>query len=206
MSSQFENIHFCYHEAGHAVCCLLMFMRVSSLSLAKTGTISGEVLYNHISEAHNPDQEIVDFINKSNIYVSYAGLAAEQILYKNVTGSSTFPRVLREGTEQDIENAAKIIKTANLAAPGRKRYLLKKKMMRNVSYLLSQYWDIVQIVAHELFDKKSLNHDDLKKIICKKAKNKKFWIKRFEYINEYINKEKILDLKDIKIITSALDI
>ena len=141
---------------------------------------------------------------KSDIYINYAGLMAEKIFYQDVTGSKIFPNVLKEGIEADIQAVAKIIKTNDLAPAGRKRYLYKKKMMRETRNLLEQHWDVVKIVAHELFEKKRLTHNDLKKIICAKASNRKFWKKQFVHITEFVEKSKALDSKDLKIILPTI--
>lgn len=206
VSQNHSYISTCYHEAGHAVCGLLMFMKIPDVSVFKNRRISGETNYEIMTDDQTEDPIMLNYIIKSDIYINYAGLMAEKIFYQDVTGSKIFPNVLKEGIEEDISEIAKIIKTNDLAPPGRKRYLFKKKMMRETRALLEQHWDIVKVVAHELFEKKRLTHDDLKKIICRKTSNKKFWKKQFAYINKFVDQSKKLDNKDIKIIIPVVGI
>jgi len=200
MSQNHSYISTCYHEAGHAVCGLLLFMKVADVSVFKNRRVSGETNYEQMDDDQSEDLKFKNYQTRADIYINYAGLISEKIFYQDVTGSKIFPNVLREGIEDDIKEVARIIKTNNLVAAGRKRYLYKKKMMRDVRNLLEEHWDVVKIVAHELFEKKKLTHNDLKKVICKKTSNKKFWKKQFLYINEFVDKSKVLDNKDLKII------
>lgn len=200
MSQNHAYISTCYHEAGHAVCGLLRFMKVPDVSVFKNRRISGETNYEQMTDEQSADPNYKNFQIKSDIFINYAGLMAEKIFYQDVTGSRIFPKVLKEGVWADIEAIAKIIKTNDLAPAGRKRTLFKKKMQREVRTLLEQHWDVVKIVAHALFEKKRLTHNELKKIICRKTSNKKFWKKQFAYINEFVDKSKALDNKDLKII------
>jgi len=200
LSQNHSYISTCYHEAGHAVCGLLMFMKIPDVSVFKNRRISGETNYEVITDEQSKDPGFINFLIKSDIYINYAGLMAEKIFYQDVTGSRIFPNVLKDGVEDDIKEIAKIIKINDLAPAGRKRYLYKKKMMRETRILMEQHWDIIKIVAHELFEKKKLNHEDLKKIICRKTSNKKFWKKQFAYIHNFVDQNKPLDSKDLKII------
>lgn len=206
MSQNHSYISTCYHEAGHAVCGLLMFMKIADVSVFKNRRISGETNYEQMTDEQSQDQNFLNYQIKSDIYINYAGLMAEKIFYQDVTGSKTFPNVLKDGIQDDIKQVARIIKNNDLAPPGRKRSLYKKKMMRETRAVLEQHWDVVKIVAHELFEKKRLTHDELIKIICRKTSNKKFWKKQFAYIHKFVDQCKRLDSKDFKIILPVVGI
>lgn len=204
LSQNHSYISTCYHEAGHAVAGLLMFMKVPDVSVIKNRRISGETNYEQMTDEQSQDPAFLDYQIKADLIINYAGLMAEKIFYQDVTGSKSFPNVLKEGIEDDIKTVAKIINVNNLAPAGRKRYLFKKKTMKEVRFLLEQHWDVVKIVAHALFEKKRLTHDELKKLVCRKSSNKKFWKKQFAYINEFVDKCKPLDNKDLKIIIPVI--
>jgi ATP-dependent Zn protease len=204
LSQNHRYISTCYHEAGHAVCGLLMFMKIPDVSVFKNRRITGETNYEQILDEKSQSSLFREYQIKSDIFIHYAGLMAEKIFYQDLTGSKIFPNVLKDGVTPDIQEAAQIIKVNNLAPAGRKRYLYKKKMMKEVRTLLEEHWDVVKVVAHALFEKRRLTHSDLKKIICRKTSNKKFWKKQFSYINEFVDKTKLLDNKDLKIIIPSI--
>lgn len=206
LSQNHSYISTCYHEAGHAVCGLLMLMKIADVSVFKNRRISGETNYEQMTDDQSEDPGFRNYQIKSDIFINYAGLMAEKIFYQDVTGSRIFPNVLKDGIEADIKEVARIIKTNDLAPAGRKRSLYKKKMMRETRLILEQHWDIVKVVAHELFEKKRLSHDELIKIICRKTSNKKFWKKQFMYIHKFVDQSKSLDNKDLKIILPVVGI
>lgn len=200
LSQNHSMISTCYHEAGHTIAGLLMFMKVPSVSVEKARRISGETNYEMIDDDAVSNAELLYYFDIAQLNIYYAGMVAERILYKDITGSSIWPKVLKEGCEDDISNAAIIIKKKNLAPPGKPRYNFKKKIMRNLSDLLLKHWDGVKLISHALFEKKRLSHDDLKEILIKKSDNKEFWKQQFKYINLYVDQNKSLDSKDIRII------
>lgn len=199
LSQNHSMIATCYHEAGHAICALLMFAKVSNVFVQKDRLISGATDFDVIENVQ--DSELADFITKSEININYAGMVAEKIFYKDITGSTILPNVLKKGCEEDVRQVADIIKKNNLSPPGQKRYSYKKKIQSDTNKLLLEYWEDVKIVAHSLFDKKKLNYEDLKLVLTKKSSNKDFWKNQFKYISLYIDQEKEIDAKDIKIIT-----
>lgn len=203
LSQNHSMISTCYHEAGHAVCGLLMFMKIPSVSVEKARRISGETNYEIMNDENINDLDLLHFFNISEININYAGMVAEKILYKDITGSKVFPKVLKEGSELDISRAAEIIKKINLAPPGEKRYQYKKKIMRNLDNLLLSHWDTIKLVSHALFERKKLSHDDLKDLLTKKNIHKEFWKKQFKYIKMFVDQNKSLDSRDIKVILSS---
>lgn len=205
MSHQIENMQVAYHEAGHTVIGLLTFMKISNVSVVEDVKISGETDYDQMTSEQCQDPVFSAFQIKADLFLLYAGLMAEKIFYQDMTGSKKFPAIFKKGIESDIGAIAKIISSNNLAPPGPKRFLFKKKIMKEVRQLLEQHWEVVKIVAHALFERKKLAYDDLRKIICRKTSNKKFWKKQFNYINEFFDKNKKLNSRDLKIITSAIN-
>jgi len=197
LSQNLSMITTCYHEAGHAILALLMFCKVESLFIQKDRRVSGEANYNTIQ---SEIKEINDFVISSEINILYAGMLAEKIFYEDITGSKILPNVLKDGCEDDIRKVSDIIKKNNLAPPGEKRYRYKKKIQNSTKRLLNENWDAVRAVAHSLFERKKLNFEDLKLILSKKTHNSKFWKDQFKYINLFIDQNKPLDNKDIKII------
>ncbi len=201
LSQNHSYIATCYHEAGHAVCGLLTFMKITDVSVFKKRRISGETNYELITDEQAQEYpDLINYLIKTDIYINYAGLMAEKIYYHDMTGSNIVPNVLKDGIEHDVKEVAKIVKTNNLAPAGRKRYLYKKKMMKEVGLLLEQNWDDVKIVAHALFENKSLTYEELKKVLRRKSANKKFWKKQFIHIHNFVTQNKRLDKKDLKII------
>jgi len=202
MSQNHSYISTTYHESGHVVIGLLMYMRVSNVFVVKDRLISGATHYEVIEQEQSKNIDISEYLAKSDIFLSYAGYIAEKKLYKDITGSNVFPKVLKNGIEQDLSQAHTIIISNNMAPPGKKRYQFKKRMMNKTAGILEKHWDVVKIVAHELFENKKLSYEELKKVICRKTHNKKFWKKQFAYIQKF-NKNKQLDAKDIKLLINS---
>jgi len=200
LSQNHSMISTAYHEAGHAVCTLLMFGKVSSVFVEKNRRVSGETNFELIDCEYNDIQELHNFVINSEISINYAGMIAEKILYKDITGSTIWPKVLKIGCESDIKRITELIKKNNLSPPGEKRYRLKNKIQRNINKLLLEHWDAIKIIAHALFERNRLVHDDIKYLLIKKSNNPKFWINQFKYINLFIDQNKLIDNKDMKII------
>ena len=133
----------------------------------------------------------------NEICFRYAGLVAEKIYFKLISGSDKVPMFFKNGTEDDIAMASSIIKKYNLAPPGRKRYTYKKRLMKKKSIDLKSNWDDVMLIAHALFDKKKLNFVEIKDILTKKSKNKEFWKIQFKEIINLFNDKIPLDERDL---------
>jgi hypothetical protein len=195
LSQDYELISTSFHEAGHTICGLLFFARITAVTVNYTAkSVEGYTHY-EIIDTHFNDESVIEFLKLAEISISYAGLAAEKIYYKDICGSDKFPMMLRDGSSHDILNAADVIKKFNFAPPGKKRYLFKKKISRNLKILLQEHWDAVRLVAHALYAKKKLSHDDLKDLLTKRSKNKEFWKNRFKEINLIFDSSKTPDLK-----------
>jgi len=187
LAIEFSIITTCFHESGHAMAALLNFGYVHSVACQinkkKSTTYLGEMKYDGAAELENTTDPILFHrLLMGDIAVYQAGLAAEKIFYKEICGMDQLPACIKEGYQIDFGYVSDIIKEYNLAPPGKKRYAFKKKSFRQVQKLLYNNWDDVKLIAHTLFQKKKLFHDDLKLILTNKSLNKKFWKEQFKSI------------------------
>jgi len=200
-----ELISTSYHESGHTIYGLLHFMKIDPVYVfenKKTKRIEGFTHYESKDIETVSDPELLLERVVSEICFSYAGLAAEKYYFKLVSGSDKLPMFLRDGSSDDTLYSASLINKYEVSPPGKKRYDYKKKLIRGVTKELTNNWDAVTLVSHNLFQKKRLNFYDLKDLLTKKTKNKEFWkeqFKKIEYI--YNSAENVSDHK-LKLIFS----
>lgn len=198
LSQDYELISTCYHEAGHTVAGLLTFMKIPAVTVSFTAkSVEGFTHYEMIDQAIT-DEKINDYLILSEIYISYAGLVAEKIHYKEICGADKLPMILKEGSSPDISSAAEIIRKYNLAPPGKKRQQFKQKIFKQLDSDLKTHWDAIKLISHALYKRKRLNYDDLKEILTKKSKNKEFWKNRFKDITMLVTPTRELDNKEIR--------
>jgi hypothetical protein len=215
VSQTHELIVTSYHEAGHSIFGLLNFMRINSVTIHPT-TGSGDTRFfpAYIGLFEYPsldpilnkslfcntiqDSKLIEYWVKTEMCLFYAGTCAERIYFKNISGLDKMPLHLQYGCDKDISEAAALCKLYNLAAPGKKRYVLKQKMLKETSKKLNKYWDDIILISHALVNKKQLLHKDIKSILCKKSKNKLFWKEQFKNIDFILKNLKKLSCKDIK--------
>lgn len=203
ITTTYEMISTAHHEAGHAIYGLLRYMTVSSVCIfenKKSKRIDGFTHYTFLDLDDIKDENLLNYVLDAEICVQYAGLAAEKQHFKNNSGSDKFPMFLKEEFSEDTSIAADLIKKYNLAPPGRKRYLLKRKMITKTLHELKDHWDAVTIVAHALFQRKRLSFSDLKELLTKKTKNKQFWKEQFKNINIVDSHQNSDDEKVLKLI------
>ncbi len=198
-----ELISTAYHEAGHTVYGLLHHIKIESVSVfevKKSKRIEGFCHYDHSRDiATIEDQDLFNDRLHAEICLSYAGLSAERRHFKMISGSDKFPMFLREGSSNDITEAAALFQKYNLVEAGRKRYNYKQKLIKGVNQELQESWDAVTLVAHGLFKKKKLYYSDLQNLLSRKTEDKQFWKDQFKTIN-YIYNTEGLDEKEIKTI------
>lgn len=206
LSYDHELIATCYHEAGHTISGLLNFMIIPSVSIEmsknrKHITNLGFTHYeNAIDFEYIKDNELFMNLITAEIYINYAGLAAEKLFYKDTCGSDQLPMALKHGSYLDRDRVSDIIKQYNLAPPGRKRHFFKKKSLNDCMRTLESMWIDVKLVAHALFKRRRLYHNDLFDLLIKKSPNRNFWKKQFKSINVLHNSKEDLDEKEIKLI------
>ena len=190
-----------YHEAGHAVYGLLHLMKVELVQIMKekNNFVNGLTHFDYISIYNDTAEDIKLSAIYAEIGLRYAGLTAEKYHFKNISGSDKFPMFLKNGSSEDTLHAANLIKLHNLAPPGKKRYVFKKKFIAYVLSRLQNNWGDVNLVAHGLFQKKRLYYTDLKSLLTKKSENKEFWREQFKAI-DYIYKSGALDDNKLRII------
>jgi len=199
-----ESLSTSYHEAGHTVYGLLHFIKIEDVSIfenKKTKRIEGFTHYNSLDIETIIDPILFSDRLHIEISISYSGLIAEKILFKNISGSGVFPLFLKDGSQDDTSSAALLLRKYNLAPAGPKRYNYKQKLIRQVTKELQINWNAVEIVAHALFEKKKLSYLDLKQLLLRKSKNKKFWKKQFKIFDDIYDAER-LDENAMKIILS----
>jgi len=200
-----DMISTSYHEAGHAVYSLLHGMLVSSVYIfesKKNKRIEGVCLYHMKDFNLIIDPQLLNFMVNAEIGIRYAGLTSEKYFFKIASGSSKFPKFLKDGSSDDTLKASAAIKQFNIVPPGKERYEFKKKKINQVQKLLAAYWDDVAILAHELFSKKKLSFLEIKDLFIRKSPNKKFWKKQFKIITIIYENGYTLDDNQLKIILS----
>jgi hypothetical protein len=183
----YEMVLCATHEAGHAIFGLLHHMKVESVCIfenKKTKRVEGLTYFDlGISLEHIYDSKLFNQRLHDEICMRYAGLTAEKHHFKITSGSDRFPIFLRDGSSDDTMNAAKLIRQYNMTDPGRKRYLYKKKAIKETLLELQNNWEAVTLVAHALFKRKKLTYIELQELLTKKTNNKAFWREKFKEIN-----------------------
>ena len=200
-----ELISTSYHEAGHTVYGLLHYMKIGPVAVfenKRTKRIEGFTHYNSPETNNIKDPVLFYDLLNTEICISYAGLIAEKIHFKLISGSDKFPMFLRDGSSDDTTSAAALIQKHDLVPPGKKRYEYKKCLIKTVTNELEEHWDAVTIISHNLFKKKKLYFADLKNLLTKKTQHKEFWKEQFKAINQIYSNSNGLDENSIKIILS----
>jgi ATP-dependent Zn protease len=201
-----EFISTSYHEAGHTIYALLHLMRVGSVSVfenKKLKRVHGSTYYDYLSDLESiQDPELLNVLVRAEIGVSYAGLIAEKSLFKSISGSHQTPMFISDGSTEDNKVARELIQKYNLAPPGAKRSLYKKKLAREIQSELHANWDAVTLVAHALFKHRKLSFEDLRKLLTERSRHKKFWKEQFKKVNYFYDNSESLDENDLRSILS----
>ena len=196
-----------FHEAGHTVFALLHLMRVNYVSVfenKKLKRIHGVTYYDYPSDLETiEDSDLLNVLARAEIGVNYAGLIAEKMLFKSISGSNQTPMFISYGSTEDNKAARELIKKYNIVTPGPKTSLYKKKLSREIQNELNIHWDAVTAVSHALFRHRKLDFEGLQLLLTKKTKNKKFWKEQFKKISYFYNNSEELDENDLKIILSS---
>jgi hypothetical protein len=202
LSQQFEIVSCVWHESGHTLFGLLKHFQITSVSLTYTEAVEGITHYFWL-ETPNMETDIVEHIAIDEVGMSYAGLLAETLFYKDICGSSKLPWILKEGSSPDIQAASATIKKHNLAIPGNKRTALKRSIQKDVNALLIDYWDDLKLISHNLYKVKRLSLEDLKILLTKKSSNCEFWKKQFREIETLFDPNTPLDNAQIRRILTS---
>jgi len=191
-----------YHEAGHIIYAFLHYMTVHAAQVyqdKKTKRIDGWTHYDCLNLDTIEDSAILAERLQAEVGLSYAGLVAEKLQFKQHSGSDKLPSFLGDASLQDLSEASKMIKKYQIVPAGSKRYNYKKRMVRQVLRELEEHWDAVTLIAHALYQKKRLNFAELKNLLTKKTENKKFWKERLKIIENFYQNDE-LDEKKFKVI------
>jgi hypothetical protein len=199
MSYDYELIAMCYHEAGHTVQALLHYLYVYNVKAMKDGERDGLTEFQYICESPR-DSELKRTLLLNEIEIHYAGLVAEKIYYKDISGNDKFPKILKDGSQNDINNVSNIIVKNFLASPGKARNTLKRKMQENVQETLIEHWSAVKMVAHSLYRKRRLDYNDLKSILIEETDNRHFWKEKLKHIEKIFDPSSELTEEDLKLL------
>jgi len=182
----YELIGGSYHEASHTVYALLHLMKVNHTYIFENeelGRVHGGTNYvDPMIFETVQDPELLHIMVKADVGMSYSGLIGEKMLFQSISGSPKIPVFISEGAHEDNNSARQVIKKYNLASPGQKRTIFKRKLMKQVRYELYHHWNDIMLIAHHLFKKHKLTFADLSKLLTKKSSNKAFWKDHFKHI------------------------
>jgi hypothetical protein len=185
-----EFISTAIHESGHTIYGLLHLIKINSVCVfenKKSKRIEGYTDYIAPILDELSDSSLFSYYLDAEICFKYAGLSAENILFYNITGSNKFPMFIKDGSYDDTKSASYLINRYNLANVGKDRLNYKRLLKSKVKKRLLENWEDVTLISHRLFEKKKLSFDEVKLILLKKSKNKKFWKDQFKYIADIYN-------------------
>lgn len=176
----YDLIFLAWHEASHTVVAFHNFFQVLYTYIR----VKPEDSITHWYTSKNiEDLELKRIILLLEMQTEYAGLIGEQLLYKELTGASILPKNLKVGISDDLKLISDTIRYNNLAKSGKETKLLKKNIQNKTKKIIIEYWNDIKLIAHFLYDKRYLEYKDLKFILTRKSKNKKFWKTRLSKID-----------------------
>lgn len=199
-----EKISVSIHESSHTIYGLLDFFPIIEVKITKDPDLKDRFegltryddrLLKKVLKIEM-DSALTLFILKADICLSYAGLLGEELLFQSISGSNKLPKFLKNGVGNDTASAYKLIK--KISSPGKQRYNLKKKLIKNTQFKLQKYWNDIMLLNHTLIENKRLSFDDLKELLIKKSENKEFWKNQFKTISYIYDNLDDLDEKEIK--------
>lgn len=196
LARELEIITVCAHETGHVLFGLLRFFKITSVSVSYSQDVEGITHYVGL-ERSDLEDEVVGLLARDEVRMSYAGLVAERLYYRDICGSNKFPSILKDGWSNDIKAASDTIKKYDLAASGKPRSTLKRQVQKELHSMMIEHWDDLKLIAHALYKTKRLSFDDLKALLTKKSANRKSWKDRFKTIEILHDQSKTIDNADI---------
>jgi ATP-dependent Zn protease len=206
----YNRISTAYHEAGHAIFALLNTIKIDRVEIFSSTQIHESVytaygvtsFFSFLN--YTKDKFLQNYFVRAELEINYAGGIAEKILYKKITGSSTLPPFLSEGSSFDIKNSNKIIKKYKSIYLTKKINDYQSKIEKKISKILTQHWNDVEIISHLLLDKAKINHQDVKRAFLKKSENKDFWRRKFKVIDSIIGRKNFtVDEQSVKLILKS---
>lgn len=185
-----------YHEASHSCLALYRHIFVPDVSIKIDGSDAvGLTSFYLYKNGDVLDLELKTMLLLAEIEMTYAGMIGEAVYYKETCGSSVFPRHLKSGSSEDIQNAQDLIRKHLLAAPGKETAALKKQLKKQVEAIIIEHWASIKLLAHAIYNRKRLTFHDLKNILCRKND---FWKVRFKETILIHSETKIPEEADVK--------
>lgn len=187
LANTFDETMTAYHEASHTIYGLLHYLMIETVFIyfdENTKRAVGFTYYLNAELEAIGDDQLFLYLITNEISLKYAGLIGEKIHFKNFCGKEKFPRFLKDGSEEDTNSAAKLIRDFELAPMGKNRIKYKKKLKKQIEKELKENWSSVILIANTLLVKKKLSYSNLKNILTTKSKNKCFWKKKFKIIDD----------------------
>lgn len=180
LTDNYESITTSYHEAGHVVYGLLFLIKITDVCLIKEERIGGNTNYMQISNSVS-NKFLAKKIARNEVGLIYAGHLAERLHYKKVSGVNKLPFIIKNGSWVDTKDAYRVIKKHSL---NKNKSIIKYKnyLQYKISKILDFFWEDITIVATNLFKRKKLSFNDLRKALLKSSK-KDFWKLQFKQIN-----------------------
>lgn len=116
----------------------------------------------HVDFDDIDNKELLSIVLKNDLYVTYAGMIAEKLFYKKISGSNKFPAHLKIGSEQDVKEGYSAIKKYKLSNDTKK---YKNKLMKLTEKVIETYWEDLVKIAHLLYNKRKIKSNDLEKVL-----------------------------------------
>lgn len=208
-----ELLLTCYHEAGHTLCALFSLLKVDSVRVASLKKIKdktyyridGDTSYYTISELDKiQDLELLNICLILELRTIYAGLVAEKMYYQDISGSNSFPMILKMCSSVDIQQSSIIINKYKLGIPGKERLSFKKKIIKDIEKIMNIHWDAIKIIAHALYKRKKISYESIRYLLCKNSKYKFIWKRKFKLMNIIHNSKIIKESEAKEIIKSDI--
>jgi hypothetical protein len=172
---ELELILMSWHESSHAVVALCNNFEVCFVSVRNPTEKDGKTEFRTTADdVKDPELHRVLIINE--LEAMYAGLIGERLLYRELCGTTKYPRHLQIGLSYDIKLASQIIRRHELAPPGKETALFKKNIHRKVEKILLDHWGSVKLIAHTLHKKRKISSfEELRLLLTRKSNEKEFW-------------------------------
>jgi hypothetical protein len=147
-----------HHEAGHAVVSWVVGLEMEGVSIEPQGSSLGQVSHTDLEQ-----MEMYDEILRRHLVSCYAGVKAVELYTGRATDPddpNTDPRV--EGSDWD----AIVELTMTLAGPEQSaRVAMQEQAEEEARRVLRENWHAVEVVAQALLKDRSLDSDDISRIL-----------------------------------------
>ncbi len=190
-----------YHESSHAIVALINLLMIYNVDIIDSQEGNAQYFIHHADQTE--DDNLTNILALAEVKTIYAGLVGEKMYYKDICGSSKFPMHLKNGSAEDTNIAAKLIRKYRLANSGPATFKLKQDIKEEVERLLVRHWEAVKIVAHALYKKKKLDFSELKYLLSRIPQDKDFWKDKFKTIKIIYDEESDISTKRVRNLIST---